>query len=232
LRDAMAGFDAIGRKGARGDAAMILGRSLLETGGAREALALASGELAASSEWEDRPETRALGLLDVALRASREVDRGAFGKLATDADRELAALAESARGLPMAQRVRRRLAQWRLEDGAVADALRLAEAGIAAAPPPPSADALIMHAVAVRAGVVLGRGKPQDGFEQIVAALADEPNLKPIEAEARLAIAQAAAAIGRDDLDEYVAAARQAHDATPLPAALAAQLDLLEPVRE
>ncbi|HET7843792.1 MAG TPA: tetratricopeptide repeat protein, partial [Xanthomonadales bacterium] len=227
LREAMAMFGAGGRTGQRGETAMVLGRSLVDNGDPRAALELADAELAAAGEWEDRPATRVLGLLDVALRAARELDRAAFVRHAADAERELAALPVDLRAQPMVQRVRRRLAQWRFDDGVVDEAARLAADGIAAssAAPAPTADELIMRAVAVRASRVEREATAE--FDRIVAALALQPSLGAAEAEARLAIAQAAMAIGRADAKAYLDAALQAHAAKPLPAALAAQLDAL-----
>jgi tetratricopeptide (TPR) repeat protein len=226
LRDALARYDALALPDKQGEAAMLLGRSLLETAQPAPALVLAERYLPIIDASGERLSVAAFGLIDVALRAARERDSARYAHHADDAIGRLDALPEALRLHPQTQRVRRRLAQWRLDDGDATTALRLARQGDDAAATP-GADLLMLHAVAIRA---TWPRDPRDAvaqFDRLAAALSDATMPPSIEAETRLAIAQAAVEIDHPQAQARLLDAEQAHARSPLPPLLAAKLTAL-----
>lgn len=228
LRDSLAMYAALALPESEAEVAMVLARALLDARATAEGLALGERYLLAVDAAGERSSSLAFGLLDVCLRASRSTAPDRYAAHARDAITRLESLPEASRSQPLTQRVRRRLAEWSLQDGQFAIAQRVADGA-----DDPSADladgeAILLRAVSVQASWSAGRQREAlDQFERIATALAKAPDLGIADSEARLAAAVAAVTVAHPSRAALLAEAERADERRPLPEDLADRLDSL-----
>lgn len=227
LTEALRQMDIGGAPDSRIETASILARTLFDAGREAEALAVAQ-RYESLFPADETPSSGFLLLRELTLRAARVADAELFRVLAAETSQMMTALPETIRTRSAAMRVLRRLGQWRLADGDVDAALALADFSLAPVGADPSLDTLLVRCLRTRALHALQRGEEATAeFERVRAALATSPALAPIESEARLEVARIAHLIGHPARAELLAAARESHARSPLPASWLPELEAL-----